>query len=253
VDGQLVAWQTERLRLTAFPSPSAHITNPQWWREIMREEPESRVSQPRRGGLREEGPLADGKLLLGVEPTRIDWLFLPMPDDKRQTEVFLTIGSLPETLETFLPLMRQWFELESCPALKRLALGAVLYQRVQDIPSGYQLLAPYLPAISWGNLGDSSDFLYQINRPRSSRSGIAGLSINRLSKWSVILTQLQEVLVTPASLQYSMSHSYYACRLELDINTSPAFLEELQREHLSRVLQELVDLGTEIARQGDLP
>jgi hypothetical protein len=138
VDGQLAAWQAETLRLTAFPSPSAQIIRPTWWRDLVGEKPESSISQPRKGGLREEGPFADGKLVLAFEPTRIDWLYTPIADEKQQAEGFLTIAPLRDALSAFVPLMNRWFELESCPAVQRLAVGVVVLQPVRDLQTGYR-------------------------------------------------------------------------------------------------------------------
>ena len=47
---------------------------------------------------------------------------------------------------------------------------------------GYRELGRFLPAVRLDE--DSSDFSYQINRPRRS-TVIPELSVNRLSKWSV--------------------------------------------------------------------
>lgn len=38
----------------------------------------------------------------------------------------------------------------------------------------------------------------------------------------------------------------------MDINTVPDFQGELSREQLPQVFQELVDLGREIAKEGDI-
>jgi len=45
----------------------------------------------------------------------------------------------------------------------------------------------------------------------------------------------------------------FACNVELDISTDKEFQSELPREQLSIIFQELVELGKEIARDGDIP
>ena len=248
----LTAWQVETLRLTAFPSPAAQVAEPTWWTDLVGEPPDTRISRPRMGGHQEEGPFRGGKLLLRVQPNRIDWSFTTAEDQEREVESFPTIGSFPESLEKFLPLMLRWFELEPCPPAQRLAFGAILLQPVEDRPAGYRQISPYLPSIRLDPEG-SSDFSYQINRPRDSISGITGLRINRLSKWSVATWRAVGLSMEPTRIGYFQSQEHYACRLELDINTVPDFQGELHREQLPRIFEELADLGKEIATEGDIP
>jgi hypothetical protein len=253
VDGQLAAWETQTLRLTAFPSPSAQIIRPTWWRDLMGNEPESSISQPRKGGLQEEGTYENGKLVLVFEPTRIDWLYTPMDDEKQQAKGFLTISPLHDALSTFIPLMNRWFELETCPSVQRLALGTVVLQPVQDLRTGYQQLMQYLNSVQL-DVDNSSDFLFQINRRRDS-TVVPGLRINRLSRWSVASMQRQIISMPIASVptRHEVSPLYFACRLELDINTVPEFQDEFDRGRLPSILRELADLGLEIANRGDIP
>jgi hypothetical protein len=250
VDGQLAAWQTQTLRLTAFPSPSVQIIQPTWWHDLMGEEPENRSLQPRKGGLREEGPFADGNLILGVAPTRIDWFYTPTVDEKQVSEGFLTISPLHDAIGVFAPLMNRWFELETCPTVRRLAFGGVILQPVQDRQTGYQRIMQYLP-LAQMDIDNSSDFSYQINRKRNSRV-IPDLSINRLSRWSVVAHQDIEMPIPPALTHQPLGPIYHACQLELDINTVPEFPGEFERGQLSSIFQELIDWAVEIAREGDI-
>ena len=252
MDGQLAAWQTQTLRLTAFPSPSAPIIHPTWWHDLRGEEPESRISQPRKGGLKEEGSFGDGNLILGFEPTRIDWIYTPVNDEKQQSEGFLTIGSLDNTIQLFAPLMDHWFELEACPPVQQLAFGVILLQPVQDWQSGYRQLMHYIPSVQL-DVDNTWDFLYQINRQRDSRF-FTGLRINRLSKWSVVAIQWQtmSLQMPSAPIRQTLSPLYHACRLELDINTVPEFQGEFSREELTSVFHELIDYAVEIANRGDV-
>ena len=256
----LAAWRVESLRLTAFPSPSAQIIEPTWWHDLRGEEPESRISQPRRGGLKEEGPFADGNLILGVEPTRIDWFYTPIVDKKQESEGFLTIGPLQDAIRVFAQLMNRWFELETCPTVQRLALGSVMLEPVQDRQTGYQRIMQYLSSVQI-DIDNASDFLYQINLRRNS-TVLPGLNINRLARWSVLVQQRisMQLVPIPESMQVpsmpahgSLGPRYHACRLELDINTVPEFPGEFERRQLSSVFQELIDFTVEIANRGDIP
>jgi hypothetical protein len=193
--------------------------------------------------------LDNGKLVLVIQPARIDWLFTVADAHQMEERSIPTIGSFPQALATFRQLMLRWFALETCPSLVRLAFGAVLFQPVDDRPTGYRRLAVYLPSVALDPEG-ASDFFYQINRPRESTS-ITGLRINRLSKWSVALHGLAAFSVEPATI--TLSTPLAACRLELDINTAPDLQGELARQQLPHVFRELVALGQQIASEGDVP
>ncbi len=248
----LKVWETEVLRLTGFPSPSAEITEPAWWSEIVGEAPERKTLRPRRGGQEEEGPLEGGKLILRVTPTRIDWLFGPIYPPDEEPATFPTIGPFPKTLDTLSKLMFRWFGIQTCPPLRRLAFGAILVQPVDDRKSGYKQISAYLPNVKLDPDG-SSDLIYQINRPRDSRSGVPGLRINRLSKWSVSLLQTVAFSLEKTSVSMAPGRELSACRLELDVNTSADFQGEFPREQVAVIFDELVRLGSEIVDEGDIP
>jgi hypothetical protein len=59
--------------------------------------------------------------------------------------------------------------------------------------------------------------------------------------------------IGPESVESIFEAEYFACRIELDINTVPDFPGELDREILQPIFGDLVDLGQEIVREGDIP
>lgn len=242
----VIEWKAESLRMTAFPSPGSVLGEPpNWWETAVGEPPENRVSQPKVAVTQEQGRFSTGVLTLISQPGRIDWL-LTGPD---KAEV---VGPFEESVETFVPLIIRWFG--DAPTLQRMAFGAVLRLPVKDRTDGYQKLSSYLHHVELDPEG-STEFLYQINRPRKSRSGIETLSINRLSKWSVAFTQQATYMVqSPEAAQFQLTNlqkdSY--CRLELDINTAPDIQGDLPATDLPEILNELVELGREIATNGDI-
>jgi len=247
------AWEVSTLRLTAFPDPAIEFDHSSWWIDVAREPADTRVIEQKRERHRDEGPVEGGMLVLEVQRGRIDWLFhAPEPDP--EMDRIPSMGDLPRVLETFCELMSRWFEVNECPTVTRLAFGAVLLYPVGDRETGYRQLAPYLPSVQLDPAG-SSDFSYQINRSRDSISGIAGLRINRLSRWSVLRFGRISLLLRPAvtELRSVPVQDHFACRLELDINTYADYREALGREQLPRVFQELVALGREIVANGDIP
>ena len=245
-------WQAESLRFTIFPLPTVVIGEPTWWQDLIGELPEKRVATPKRGVLQEEGNFDGGRLILNIQPMRIDWLLTTGSGQEGGLETFPNVGPFAESLKTFLALIDRWIQSETFPPVKRVALGAVLLQPVESKQLAYERLAKYLPKVEL-DASNSSEFFYQINRPRASTSGIAKLKINRLSKWSVMSWRSAVVAVTPVSLeQAAMGPEVFTCRLELDINTAPDFSEMLPREMLPRILQELANVGQEIAQDGDV-
>jgi hypothetical protein len=248
----LTAWQVELLRLTVFPSLPAQITSETWWHDIVGQAPESSTSQPRRRALVQEGAVAGGRLVLSVEPARIDWRLLPLESQKLEPEPFLTIGTLPDAIQSFAAFIERWFDLESYPLVKRLAFGALISQPVDDRQAGYLQLSTYLPSVTL-DPENSSDFIYRINRSRLSTSGFADFRVNRLSTWMVRASALSQLSIGLESAQYSVGQIIYACQLELDINTAPEYSGQFSAKESRAVFQELVRLGEEIAREGDIP
>lgn len=249
-----VTWQAELLRFTAFTnSPidvSQDIGQLSWWSDLVGTPSDAKVTRSAVGEYQEEGSFAGGRLILRVDPTRIDWVLTPTPNQQQENpEGYTVIGQFQELLDQFLPLMRRWLEVSSCFPVQRLAFGGVLAQPVGSLEEGYRLLLPYLPDVRLAPEG-LSDFFYQINRPRMSQS-VEGLQINRLCKWGVVLQQTL-TLNFLGQVSTGQGQSYFACRLELDINTAPDFRGGFSKEQALIVLQELVSLTKEVAEKGDV-
>lgn len=246
-------WQAESLRVTAFPGPSAQVNDLNWWIEVIGEPPETRISKPRLGEYREEGYLEPGRLVLHLQPGRIDWHFIALQSEEQVGEKVEPLGPFQEILDVFLQPIARWFTLDTFIPVQRLAFGAVLLQPVKDKHAGYTKLSPYLPSVKIDSV-NSSDFLYQINRRRNSRTTMPDLSINRLSKWSLRRFHSSFLKIGPTQPGIIKTGSQsYDCRLELDINTNPDFEGEFDKQKVQEVFDELVALGIEIAREGDIP
>ena len=244
-----ICWQAESFRLTALLSPSAPIVEKDSWKKLTGELPDRQTSEPRTGIRQEEGRFKDeridGQLVLITQPTRVDWQIVPIAGVSDSD--LPTLGLFTESVDSFIKLMTRW--LEDAPPTQRLAFGAVLIKPVYSSKEGYEWISAYLPF----NLDEnSSDFLYQINRPRKSASTEdPDLLINRLSKWGVSL--LTSFTFDPSKLeQYVTQPPRFSVRLELDINTTPSLSQEVGLERLPRIFQELVELGKEIASKGDI-
>jgi hypothetical protein len=241
-------WQVETLRATAFPTGIPRMQMG-WWDKLIAESPEIRISRPREGVHREEGPFENGKLIFSAKPTRIDWLYTV---DIEKSEGLPTLGNFHGVEHGFFKVVKRWLEI--CDPIKRLAFGAILLYPVSSREEGYQLIGKMLPCVVL-DPATSFDFLYQINRPRLSQSISPTILINRLTKWSVAkLQRLHIELSVEAKVQPSIlpHEGFYACRLEIDVNTPQQNVDQLTKDKLVPLFDELLSLANEISQKGDI-
>jgi len=241
----LSAWQSEQLRLTAFPRPEARVVSQGWWEEVAGSPAEMIQQDVKRGIETEEGFFGEGRLVLAIQPSRIDWIYTA-GDPSAIVDSFLVLGPFPETVETFRSVMAKWLNRNDVPPITRLAFGAVLLSPVSERTAIYDTYSNYLPiAFDKFDKENTHDFHYQINRRRSLQEIKQGLRVNRLSKWG-------EASLRIVDLDGSIRHpEKYACRLELDINSVPG--DELRLDRLSDLFDDFIKLGQEIVREGDIP
>ena len=242
-----LSWEVEALRLTLFPSPREEVKKTDWWKILVGEVPEKSSELPRKGEIREEGPFWNGLLRLAIQATRIDW-YLTINEKEREKQP--TLGPFNKSLDIFKPLMLDW--LPKAPEVQRLAFGAILLKPVKNVKEGYENLIPLLPNINL-DPGSSSDFFYQINRPRDLKKLVEEIRINRLSKWSVESWNLVTFAMDDSGIGVSPGFENINCRLELDISTMPRTNYILPKEKLPLIFEELIELGKEISEKGDIP
>jgi len=234
-------WQTQLIRLTVFPSMEKDMEKLPGWETIVGNPPDQITQQPKADILEELGQFGKGSLSHRVVPGRIDWNYIPFISDKKLPEGLPEIGLFTEALKEFKPLMIKW--LEQCDAFTRIAFGATIFLPVDSHESAYKLLDKYIESVKIDP--ETSDFHYQINRKRSSKTLGEQLMINRLSKWRAIKFNLE-------INEFEVEESF-ACVLELDINNVPSEQTIIKKESLTDVFGELIDLGIEIASEGDVP
>ena len=238
------AWLGESLRLTAFPTADAQVTAETWWKGLFGEEASTQTIQRTSFTRQEQGEWQGGLLSLTVHPARIDWVFSPKVPQDTPLSDFPSVGPLLESAPKFVELMLRW--LPSGPALDRLALGLGAFLPVPDQAKGYGILATLLPSVKVDP--ESSDFRYQINRPRPSRRGAEGLQINRLAAWAVMRLELVSITGSAGARRAA---GLYACRTDVDINTAPSPSQPLPQERLPDLLQEFLDIALQIVAEGD--
>ena len=151
----------------------------------------------------------------------------------------------------FLNLMTRFLSVPEMPPLNRMAFGAVVLLPVTDPEQGYRTLSDYLPFDI--DRTKSSDFMYQINRQRSSKT-VSDLKINRLMKWSVGLSGRSSFVIGEQGLALTTSQTIATnCRIDLDINTNYDVSLSIPHDRLNPLFMELQELAREIVQEGDIP
>lgn len=242
-------WQVQVLRCTAFYAPDETFDISGWWAEVTGNLPEIETKKLKDGISIEEGPFKDGKLTLTKSPIAVD-LRLRLPD-KLPNEVngVPTIGNFEEQCPQFVSLVKKLIDVTTFPLVKRLAFGSVINLPSKNQQEGYTQLTTYIKNVKIDPV-KSRDFMYRINRRRTSQTGIQGLVINRLNVWSV---PSYHTFVSPIpTSEIKLTKSHYACQLEIDINTCQEFQNKLPKEKLGGIFDELVNMGKEIISQGDI-
>ena len=221
------------------------------WEAVTQEIPERVSSRPREGLTVAEGPYSGNRLQCIYRPDRIDWNLRPViPPPSSPIEGFLSMGPFPRALPALLDVTRKW--LEGNPNVDRLAFGSVLLMEAGGLAEANRSMDSLLPDVIL-DAEASSDFLYQINRRRTSTSSPTVL-VNRLSKWSVMQGGAVALAVAGnAEPHFSRGPDFFACRLELDINTAAPLSLSAPEVDVFQLFEELVGLGKEIAEGGDIP
>ena len=160
------------------------------------------------------------------------------------------MGDAEESFAGFSTMFRNW--LPEAPPVKRIAFGCNLLHPAETLEEANTLLQHYVRHLRV-DPQVATDLLVQVNRPRDSTSGVAGLRINRLSKWSAASFQLALVTVRSDGPQTASEELGFAAQLQLDVNTALDFEGRLSGNTLTTVWDELVELAREIAREGDVP
>ena len=247
----LADWQAENARLTVFPMLDATTRSTEWWQTVTESQPDETRTNPKKGSALIQGALDPGRLILKLEPDRIDWVLSPAELDIEELAEAgepPTLGPAKEIVDAFSAIAEKWLTRDDLPAIARMAFGAVLNHPETDRQAGYLRLPDYVPVQV---NPESSDFLYQINLPPvPSATGIEDLLLNRLSKWSVATLQAVSLRLTGTMVQAQAAPKGFALRLELDINTVSAFAGPIPHARLVETYRELAAAGLAIATDG---
>jgi hypothetical protein len=244
-------WQVQVLRFTAFYDPEEQFDISGWWAELTGDMPETETKKVKEGISIEEGPFMDGRLTLTKSQIAIDLRFQLPNKPPNEVNGIPTIGSFEEQYPVFIGLVKKIFDVMEFPSIRRMAFGSIINLPSKDRQEGYKQLSAYIKNVKIDPV-NSSEFFYRINRQRNSTTGIEGLEINRLNTWSVAAYWSVSVSASIPKGQVKTTEPNYACQLEIDINTCQEFQNNLPKEKLSEIFDELVGMGKEIICQGDI-
>ena len=237
-------WLVQVLRFTAFPQYNDRAKEEGWWEVVVGAPADSRTIKPKENLFQDDGEFGDGRLSLAIRPGRVDWVWSANVFADLTAVTIPSLGSFPKTLGTFRETIDKWVDI--APPLVRLAFGTILDQQAQDKLSTYNLLQSYLPAVKL-TPESSSDFVYQINRPRNSQAA-PGYTINRISKWmgmrGVISVNENGVV---------LSKEFNVARLEIDASSQIDANVPIEKSKVQPLLHELIGTTEEIIRTGDKP
>ena len=246
-------WYAEELRLSVFLIDAIDPARVHFWEPLLGNAPDEVYNRPREQRVREEGPFLNGRLRVEVSINRVDWRLLPAPGIDHHRDLPPVVGSYEVLERDFRALMLKW--LADCPSLHRLGYGSELLLPAGSLPDAYGKLGGLLRGVEV-EPENTHDFLYRINRRRTSSCDVEGLEINRISTWSAV--QIIETFVDisgdgerPPKVTRRPNPGGI-CRLEFDINTIPEFDQVLEKDVVSEIFNELVDAGNEIAAKGDV-
>ena len=245
-------WKVQVLRCTAFYAPDQQFDISGWWAEMVGDLPETETKRVKDGISIEEGPYKEGKLTLARSPIAVDLrlqLAVKLPDEVNGIP---TLGNFEEKCPEYIDLVKKkLFNVATFPLVTRLAFGSIINLPAKDLQEGYKQLSAYIKDVKIDPV-NSCNFLYQINRRRTSKTGIKELDINRLNRWSVAEYKVVTTSFGAGTERTIVNVPNYACRLEIDINTCQEFQDCLPKEKLGGIFEELVDIGKEIICQGDI-
>jgi hypothetical protein len=224
-------WKSSGGRITLFPAAvsSPSLSARELYRQVWGEEPD--------GFQRQANPLmpsiANGShngLKAGcfAQPARIDFNLTPPSSPQEESQEGVSFPLIEDTALLRAELLRIIDAVDQNTALSsvvRVALGVQFLALKASSAEANAVLAASIPEQYGVKITDEEDFIFQINRPYTSRR-VEGIKTNFITKWSVDRLQIITLAVqvggpttsaqTPAS--GSQTAQFIAASVNFDIN-----------------------------------
>jgi hypothetical protein len=206
------------------------------WQNITNELPQNKIERPLEGLVIEEGLWHNNGLAIATHSERVDVMVSPTPII---TPVLPSIGELDNIDETLSHILNRI----SFDKVVRIGFGLTLQYEENSHESAYRTLARFLPNLLLEV--DSSDFLYQINKPTQSKTD-STIKVNRMQRWSAVSIEIFSFGNT-SNFETTNNKQLFATRLELDINTHQNN-SLLELTNIRAIADELIEEAMIIAR-----
>ena len=236
------AWLTESLRFTAFSVDTKELRLASF-EQLENGSAEQIIERPNQNIRQETGKLGAHRFIIQCRAGRADFS-LSMKSVSPPPQVN-NIGPFQEAMTLLIATIELWFR--KAPPLKRLAIAPTLVMPFNSRLDAQKRAKKFLPKLDFDPELDR-DFLWQINRPRNSKS-ISGLIINRVNRWQIF--DLQSFSVSEQGLTLGELSSALL-QLDLDINTSAENKNQIESSSLSNLVGELSSIASEIMKKGDV-
>ena len=179
-------------------------------------------------------------------PGKIDFIVrAPANVEIDDADAVLKLGDCTERLQIFRESVLKF--LSARTDLRRIAVGAELFQEVRSKFAGYKLLESRLMSVKL-HPETSSEFGYQINIPRRVDLGGNTVEINRYMQWSCAKAVFTIELNKGESKTVNRNHA----RVVTDVNSDDSFdVSKLSQTNLLDLSTTLFDYTAEIARKGE--
>ena len=240
---ELAMWRAVNLQLVCFPVDPQIGLAANWWSNLTGiEECESTRKRMERV---DDGAYQGRGLKMQIDLLRTVWITGPLATDDTIPNFMddvPTLGDFSVASDDFREVMHKWLTTD-CPPIYRLSFAGHVLWKQETREAAYAKLGEFLPMQIDP---EATEFLYRINRKRPSTI-IVG-DINCLRTWSALKFEMQIGLLGAAA---SHSHVKFGTSLQFDVNTPAERTEELPRESLCDLLDELIDMARRIADEGD--
>ena len=241
-------WDIDSVRVSIFHSAPSGLLQPGLWKEVTGSPPESVDERPREGRTIARGGEDGNQLILIIQDQRLDWQIRPVPPARPAPGTLLMLAGV----EKILPLLRKAVRrsAKNIPHVHRLAFAPIFIRKSPSQIEGLQALSSYLPVLNADAL-KGSDFIYQINRRRSSNV-VPYLRVNRLAKWETQEFMQGTLSIESARAPQVTTTPTPARLLHLDVNNVP-WDKGLPKKRIIEIFDELVMHACELATKGDVP
>jgi hypothetical protein len=241
-------WVAETLRVSLFFANAVSISDADWKKITGQDEAETH--QKAAGRRTMLGPYLDSILSVSVVGSRVDCILSPeRPSEAVEESYIPSVGAWPAICDEFVKGTADWISNFQAPIV-RIAFGATLFSRRADRQDAYKTLLALLKSVG-GDPARMSELIFRINWPVSSTS-VNGLTLNRITNWSVLAIHLRLMQMT-APMVIDQTPPTFVIRLELDHSTDAAWIAPFDQSCLVPVYNELVKLAFENAENGELP